>query len=667
MKKLFYILLIALFFCLPSYGQQSERIIRFHSDIAIDTNGRIEVAENIKVYAAGEEIKRGIFRKLPLFRKNNKGKKVPMDYKVLAVKCSGADSKYHTKEENGNLVIYIGDANVLLKAGEYDYTIVYESYGQVGFLDDFDELYWNVTGNEWSFPIEKASAAITLPGKSKGIKTACYTGVEGSTENACKADNRGNIQAFTATRQFAVGEGLTIAASFPRDIISRPPPPTEDEIFWEENGSSICGMLGFFICACYFLITRIKIGKRPQKPVAIPTFKPPRDLSPASVFYLSNKKYENKAFAATLIEMAVKGAMSIKCEKKSYKTEYLLVGKNNTERLRPEEREIHQAIFVAEDSAELKKIQELAENNPDLKANLNIEELRSQLPKADVKVDRTNYTKFKEADKCLKDSLEKQWKLEDFFNDNWGSIALGGLLVNVVIVLYMLINQKEGNSFAILTASPFIFVVCHYMLYAGTKVKGGCLLSGMITFLFVGTMSAVVTDGSQEVNRSSVLFFILLSVMYFIYAKLMANRSTEEGAKLDAEFEGFKMYIKTAEEHRLNILTPPQRTPELFEKLLPYAMVLGLSNEWCKKFGDVLEKFNYRPAWYNDDNLATGVTAAAFATAFTALGSSFGSSVNIASAPPVSRSSSGSSGWSSGSSGGGSSGGGGGGGGGGGW
>jgi len=219
MKKLFYILTV-LFFCLTSCWQQSERIIRFHSDIAIDTNGRIEVAENIKVYAAGKEIKRGIYRMIPLSRKNNKGQSVPVDYKVLAVKCNGAESKYHTKKEGGNLFIYIGDANVLLKAGEYDYVIVYESYGQIGFFDDFDELYWNVTG-DWGFPIEKASATITLPGKAKGIKSACYTGVKGSTEKNCTTEDSGNIQVFTTTRPLAAGEGFTVAASFPRNIISR--------------------------------------------------------------------------------------------------------------------------------------------------------------------------------------------------------------------------------------------------------------------------------------------------------------------------------------------------------------------------------------------------------------------------------------------------------------
>ena len=123
------------------------------------------------------------------------------------------------------------------------------------------------------------------------------------------------------------------------------------------------------------------------------------------------------------------------------------------------------------------------------------------------------------------------------------------------------------------------------------------------------------------------------------------------------------MYMETAEEHRLNMLTPPEKTPELFEQLLPYAIALKVSNQWCKKFDNVLQKINYRPDWYDSDR---DFSKAGFAATFTTLGASFNSSVS-SSGTDRSSESSGSSGWSSGSSGGGHSGGGGGGGGGRGW
>ena len=119
------------------------------------------------------------------------------------------------------------------------------------------------------------------------------------------------------------------------------------------------------------------------------------------------------------------------------------------------------------------------------------------------------------------------------------------------------------------------------------------------------------------------------------------------------------MYLGTAEQELLEAAHPPARTPELFEKFLPYALALGVENAWAEKFQDVLaraalEKGGYRPGWYRG-----GAWGAMGASAFAAsLGSSFSSALSSASTPPGSR---------SGSGGGGSSGGGGGGGGGGGW
>ena len=118
------------------------------------------------------------------------------------------------------------------------------------------------------------------------------------------------------------------------------------------------------------------------------------------------------------------------------------------------------------------------------------------------------------------------------------------------------------------------------------------------------------------------------------------------------------MYLTTAEEDRLNVLNPPEKTPELFERYLPYALALDCENEWNTKFAAVLAAAAAAgataPLWYSGNHWDSGRTGG-----FTdSLGSSMSSSISSASTAPGS---------SSGSSGGGSSGGGGGGGGGSGW
>jgi len=139
---------------------------------------------------------------------------------------------------------------------------------------------------------------------------------------------------------------------------------------------------------------------------------------------------------------------------------------------------------------------------------------------------------------------------------------------------------------------------------------------------------------------------------------------SREGRKIMDQIDGFKLYLGVAEKDRLNFANPPEETPELFERFLPYAIALDVENAWAKRFAGVLAAA-----------AAAGVAVAAWTTDRrwrdnpSAFASSIGEDLSrtIASASSSPASSSGGSGSSSGSSGGGSSGGGGGGGGGSGW
>ena len=168
-----------------------------------------------------------------------------------------------------------------------------------------------------------------------------------------------------------------------------------------------------------------------------------------------------------------------------------------------------------------------------------------------------------------------------------------------------------------------------------------------------------------DVDNGLAPFFIIPLigiVMSVVYLRVIGAR-TEFGTKVQAELEGLKMYLGTAEKHRFNQLMPPEQTPRHFEEMLPYAVALDVGNEWCKKFHDVLKMYNYTPEWYGNDKSDSDFLSDILAVDFL---STIDKSVSIASTPPSS-SSSGSSSWDSGSDGGGSSDGGGGGGGSSGW
>jgi uncharacterized membrane protein len=181
----------------------------------------------------------------------------------------------------------------------------------------------------------------------------------------------------------------------------------------------------------------------------------------------------------------------------------------------------------------------------------------------------------------------------------------------------------------------------------------------LIPFVFAGVAGpALVTAGAGSPGLYTlVAAAVLLAGLNVLFFWLL-KAPTISGRKILDQLEGFRMYLKTAEEDRLNVLNPPEKTPELFERFLPYALALDCENEWNAKFTAVLAAAAAAgataPLWYTGSGWDAGRT-----TSFTdSLGSGLASSTAAASTAPGS---------SSGSGGGGSSGGGGGGGGGGGW
>lgn len=155
---------------------------------------------------------------------------------------------------------------------------------------------------------------------------------------------------------------------------------------------------------------------------------------------------------------------------------------------------------------------------------------------------------------------------------------------------------------------------------------------------------------------------IISLILLFIFSLKIDNR-TEKGNEIYHYLLGLKMYINTAEKERIKFHNDPKRYKEVFESLLPYAMIFGLERKWAKQFEDI---YTTPPDWY-EGNFTTFNTIY-FANAL----SSFNKGVATKASTQNYSSSGGyrSGGWSSGGSGfggGGSSGGGGGGSGGGGW
>ena len=617
------------------YSLGTERIINFHADIDVDKNSGLSITEKIKVHSEGNEIKRGIFRTLPLVRNlNDRTQKVK--YNIVSVKKNGVDEDYHEEIEDGFLKIYVGNKDVILSPGDYDYEIKYTTEKQIGFFEKYDELYWNVNGTYWDFPVDSISATVNLPQGAGIIQNSCYKGSYGSTSQDCLAKALSEHSIEWSAKDLSSGEGLTIAVGFKKGIMIPPPPPT----FLEKFGILIAGIIIFLGLLFYYYSTWKKYGVDPETPTVYPQFNSPDDLSPASLGYIQSESFKNKYLTAALVNLAIKGYVQI-VESEDSGVFGLFKSKKFT----------------------VKKLKNPDQNLPKEEISLMNSLFSTGLDS--VKFDGKYDSKIEQTVRSFQSALK--FEHDTFLNEgnNSKKLILPILVILVVYFLGLFVSFTIFPEFekvflgifilAILTVA-FVLAIILFKFYPGLFKL--FLIFPVIAFILLGILIYRGSDFTIDNNFNVCYIFIFLGFTSLVIYQFLIKRPSEEKLRKKSLIEGFKMYMGAAENQQIKFHNPPEMTPQSFEKLLPFAMVLGVDDIWGKKFDDLLKKmsYEYQSNWY------VGSSMNHFAMA-SVLNSSLTQSIqSSATQPSSSGSSSG-----SGSGGGGFSGGGGGGGGGGGW
>lgn len=378
MKKIFFFL-VTLFFLLifptVAAGQvPSEAIQEFRSEIRINKNATIDVFEYIR-YDFGLTPRHGIFREIPYMKKNKEGKRFVLEFEVKGVANEkGQSYPYEVSKnpETGILRLKIGDPDKTI-TGINTYIIGYHIAGALTYFSDHDELYWNVTGNDWTVPIATASAEVKLPHEIEETKlrNTCFTGPSGSTSSFCSIVVDGQYIFYTITQPLESGEGLTFVAGLPKGIVEvlEPQPYITFADTW--YGKLIIATLvlaGFLIFGWFYILYPIWIvvkwfryGRDPKvstQPVRA-WFNPPktpdgRALAAGEAGALIDETVQLHDITASIVDLARRGYLKIEERKKKdfyfTKTKEFSTDKS----ILPFEKKLLQGIFGGKTEVRLK-------------------------------------------------------------------------------------------------------------------------------------------------------------------------------------------------------------------------------------------------------------------------------------------------------------------------
>ena len=408
------------------------------------------------------------------------------------------------------------------------------------------------------------------------------------------------------------------------------------EAVLKDDPALLAAGIGGGLVIGFYLLAWFLVGRDPPKGTIIPLFGPPKGMSAAGVGYVHGLGMDDRTFAAAVVGLGVNGCLKLTDRGAEQVLRHLTKGKPGD----AAEQAALVALFAKGRSVEL---------------------------------DNTNHEIISGAHSELSKALEQCYG-SLFRNNLWfsGLGFLGALAATAAIMAaYGFSYGDNAQGIIAGMAIPLLpLMIAAPVFKSGWKRDAGQgrarMLTGLIVaavFIFIGVSIVSYNAGFGPAIWPAMVPYALAPLAGLGFRWLQAP--SMKGRRVMDQIDGFKQYLSVAEEDRLEFLNPPEKTPELFERFLPYAIALRVENSWADRFTGVLAAAGVGAAvssWYDGQDFSADRVSS-----FTErVSDNLSRTISSASTPPGS--SGGSDGGSGGgSSGGGSSGGGGGGGGGSGW
>lgn len=631
-----------------SYNSNLEYTLNSYDiNIIVNENNTLNITEKIGAYFNVK--KHGIFRKIPL-----KNEVIRLDGTTSRNRAKISDIKvsdnYSLSTESGYKVIKIGDDNhTLTGQKKYEISYLYNLGRDTG--KEYDELYFNLIGNEWDTIISNITFTIAMPKEFDSSKLGFSSGAGGSTNSSKITYNvNGNIITGKYNGTLGSGEALTVRLELP-----------EGYFVGASLNIDLMSILAIILPLLFVFITYLlwnKFGKD-ERVVETVEFYPPQGFNSAEVGFLYKGNAESSDVISLLIYLANKGYIKIieTEEKSSFSAskDFKIVKQREYDGNNPNEALFLKGLFSSKTS--LSSMVDDYMENPQSVFETSTNSAITEVTAKDL------YDSFYIVLREIITNIDSEKNKEKIFEKS--SLNKGALVIVMMIATFLLITIKpviELDSDMLLFAIVFPgvgFSILLEMLFNKTPIL--VKIFGLIWGLgFVGLIWVCMVLPALLVEPIYLIAYIIglgcILTMALLF-KAMPKR-TKYGNEMLGKIKGFKKFLETAEKQKLEAMV--MENPTYFYDILPFAYVLDVSDKWIKKFEVISLQ---APNWYDGYSSFNTISFRNF------INSTMSSATNAMASSPSSNSSGGSSGGrsSGGGSGGGSSGGGSGGGGGGSW
>lgn len=563
-------------------------IDKYDVNIIVNENNTFDITEKITAYF--NTPKHGVSRTIPL--KNNikrlDGTKSTNYAKISNVSINNT---YTTSIKNGNYKLKIGSANKT-QIGEQKYVIKYTYNLGKDPIKDYDELYYNIIGNEWDTVIGNIIFTITMPKEFDSSKLGFSSGSIGSTtNNKINYSVSGNTIKGSYNGILDIGESLTVRCELP-----------EGYFVGAGFTFNLMNYIIYLIPILFLIFSLIlwyKFG-RDDKIIETVEFYPPKGFNSLEVGFLYKGEAQNRDVTSLLMYLANQGYIKIvETEEKSLFSK--LKGFKITKLKEYDGNNVNEQIFF--NGLFTKKE---STNSTFNKIEQETDNCINEVTSTDL------YNNFYITMNKILSNINNKENKNKIFERSASSKKI--FIILMIIVTYCLITippifayGELGNLLFALLFPGIGFTVLFKMVFGKTQT---IYINGKATYSSIGTKIFGIVWGLGfggipwtfivlPALKQDQVYLIgyglgLLCILGMIICLKYLPKRTPYGNEILSKINGFKNFLETVEKDKLETMV--MQDPTYFYNILPYTYVLGVSDKWIKNFESIALQ---SPSWYD--------------------------------------------------------------------